>query len=230
MRFYQLILGLTLLGSAAQAQLPTINPFVLSTDARTPVALFDIKTPGTFYYDGAWNAGHIYLSSGDSLAGYYIRYDLIKNHLEVLWGSRKVGIYGTNIASFYWFSPARQQLQKFISKREFTFQNPENVAGFLEILADGEVRLLKSKTIIPRYQGTSPSLVPDDGSSDLNSIKDYFLVRGDDVFKVSGRKKLMEFLSSEKAETFMKTQKLNLNSEEDLIKVIEYYNDNCADT
>ena len=165
MRLYLTMLALLVFATTSLAQIPTINPYVLETDDRTPIAIFDIKTPGTYYYDGGWNAGHIHLNNGDSLVGYNMRYDLIKNHLEVLWGTRKIGIYGTNIDSFDWFSATRQQMQKFISKQQYLFPNPENVAGFLELLADGEVRLLKSKTIIPRYQGNSPSLVPDNDES-----------------------------------------------------------------
>ncbi len=214
-----------------QAQLPTINPFLLDSDAKTDIAIFDVKTPGTYYYDGNWNTGHIHLKGGDSLVGYYIRYDLVRNQIEFIWGTRKVGIYGTNIDSFLWYSPIHQQEQLFISKNQFTFSKPENVAGFLEVLVDGEVRLLKSKTIIARYQATSPSLIPDDQSADNNNfIDDYYLVKGENVFKVSRRKKILEYLSSEKVSDYLKTEKLNVSSEEDLIKIIQYYNQHCIDS
>jgi hypothetical protein len=171
--------------------------------------------------------GHIQLKSGDSLVGYYIRYDLIRNHLELLWDERKVGIYGTNIAGFSWFEPGSRQVKTFVSRSEFELPEKSETASFLEILEDGSVKLMKSKTVISRYQATSPSLVQDAYSSDVNTLSNYFLAKGDAVFEVSGRKKTLSFLASEKLEGYIKENNLSFRTEEDLERIIKFYNSDC---
>ena len=228
--YWLLCIILSIRGFPSFAQLPTINPYITAGDQTTSVSVFDIRQPGTYYYDTKWNTGHIYLNSGDSLVGYYVRYDLIRNHLEVLWDDRKVGIYGTNISGFSWFDPTVQDVRSFVSKLQFQFSDDTEVATFLEILQDGEVTLLKSKTVISRYQATSPSVVQDNYSSETNILSDYFLARGKEVFHVSGRKKTLTFLSSDKLEEYVREENLNFRIEDQLIQIIAYYNASCIAT
>lgn len=209
----------------SQSQIPTYNPFFFGdkqVEANVPTV--DLTAIGRYHFDQNWNAGNIHLNNGDSLIAYYMRYDLVKNQLEVILGNSIKAINGSFIKSFEWFSVDRLRPEKFISKHNIQFERSSDVTGFLQLLEDGVVRLLKCKRMIAPKAATSPTLV-NNTDSDIQAIEEFFLVKDGKAFEVSGGKKRnLEMFNSKTLAKFVKQSNLRFNNESDLRKIVEYYN------
>ncbi len=191
---------------------------------------YQLQTLGKMHYDKTWNAGNIYLKNGDSLLAYYIRYDIIKNSLEVIINRGFYTIPKAQIKSFEWFSGSRLSTERFISTDEFDFENQENFIAFAEVLENGPVKLLKIKEIIYREQATS-TLVPENAEgSDILILEKYFLIKDDLIHEIaSGKKRNLDFLDSNALASHVKDAHLNFSVEGDLKSIVRYYNNNCVD-
>ena len=207
------------------AQVPQTNPFFL-IDHKQSVArvnAMQIKSIGRYHYDARWNAGNIYLQNGDTLRMYYMRYDIVRNHLEVIIDKQMKSIHGSLIASFEWFDAEKLKEIQFVNSKAFHFDHDE-VHGFLELLVDGEMRLLKHKKTVALGKATSPTLVNDTGSS-IRTFESYYLCNGRSTHKISnGRKKNLEFFSSAELEKHVAKSKLKFGNENDLKKIVAFYN------
>ncbi len=181
------------------------------------------------HYDPTWNAGNIYLTNGDSLIAYYLRYDIVKNSLEVIINRKFHTIHNSQIQSFEWFSGNRLSRERFFRRDAFEFKSPENYIDFVEILEDGSVRLLKIKEIIYREHASS-TLVPENAEgSDILILEKYFLVKDDQIHELAtGKKRNLDFLDSEQLEAYVKDARLNFSVEGDLKSIVRYYNANCV--
>ncbi|MCA6073461.1 hypothetical protein [Fulvivirga sedimenti] len=216
---------------AVNGQISTYNPFFFSNDSNvTKTTPYELLALGKMHYDPTWNAGNIYLTNGDSLIAYYLRYDIIKNSLEVIINRKFYTIHNSQISSFEWFSGNRLSIEKFIRRDVFEFENAENYIGFAEVLEDGEVRLLKIKEIIYREHASS-TLVPENAEgSDILILEKYFLVKDNHIHELAtGKKRNLEFLNSEELETHVKEARLSFSVEGDLKSIVRYYNSHCID-
>ncbi|MEP0984103.1 hypothetical protein [Ekhidna sp.] len=216
--------------NTCQSQIPTYNPFFFGDKhVETKVPTVDLTAIGRYHFDQSWNAGNIHLKNGDSLIAYYMRYDLIRNQLEVILGNNIKAINGSFIESFEWFSVDRLRPEVFISKQSIQFENSGDVTGFLQLLEEGVVRLLKCKRMIAPKAATSPTLV-NDTDSDIQAIEEFFLVLDGKAIEISGgKKKNLEIFNSKPLTKFVKQSNLRFNNESDLKKIVEYYNSGQMD-
>lgn len=212
----------SLLGSA---QIKSVNPFFDSGDSKTSeVPLINLVKIGDYHLDEVWNAGNIYLNNGDSLFGYYLRYDIVKNIVEIIVNKEIKAIHGNLIQKFEWFSVSRLRIERFISKKNLAFDNPNQITGFVEILVDGRVQLLKMKKFFAPQEATSPTLI-NDTDQKIQFAESYFIGMNNKVYDIVGsKKKNLELFSSKSMNEFVREKNLRFNSEMDLMKIIEYYN------
>lgn len=210
--------------NALSAQVAAHNPFFhgdQQTARVTPVVLTDI---GKYHYDEKWNAGNIYLKNGDTLTGYYMRYDLMRNHVEVIIDKLIQSIHGNLVEKFEWFDVERLRETRFISSESFAFDE-DKPSGFLEVLEEGDVILLKHRKLIHLKDASSPTLVNDTNSDNTQLFDTYFLARGAKTIKISNRKKEnLQFFQSETLEDYLGKTRLRFGKEKDLKKIVKYYN------
>ncbi|MEO9871624.1 hypothetical protein [Ekhidna sp.] len=206
-------------------QIPTLNPFFFGKNSLvTNVVPSHLTSIGQFYADEEWNAGNIFLKNGDSLVAYYMRYDLVRNHLEVIIDTKIVALNGSFIDQFEWFSVQRLKPERFINKDHFHFTESEEIYGFSELLEDGEIKLLKSKVVFAPQRATSPTLV---NSTDekIQVIEKFFIEKEDVIYEVSGsKKKNLEILNSKELKEYIKGSNLHFTNENDLRRIIKFVN------
>ncbi|MEP1035076.1 hypothetical protein [Ekhidna sp.] len=209
-----------------QAQAPTFNPFFFGNKPEeSKVFTVSLTSIGRYHFDEKWNAGNIYLNNGDSLVAYYMRYDLIRNQLEVIFDNDIKAINGSFIKRFEWFSVERLRPEKFVLRNDFKFDPGKEVTGFLQLLEDGNTKLLKCKRMYAPREATSPTLV-NDTDTDIQSIEEYYLVRGGNAVELSGgKRKSLKIFDSKELTRYINDSNLKFNNESDLKEIVKYYNE-----
>lgn len=212
--------------SKVYSQVPTLNPFFFGKNSQeTNVTPTNLTSIGKYYADLNWNAGNVYLQNGDSLIAYYMRYDLVRNHLEVIVDTKIKAINGSFIDHFEWFSISRLRPEKYINKQMTSLRKVNDISGFPELLEDGLVKLYKCKLVFAPRQATSPTLV-NDTDNDIQVLEKYYLEKSDELFEVVNSKgKNLDFLNISSLDDFVKDQNLKFNSENDLRKIIQFANE-----
>lgn len=205
------------------SQIPKFNPFFFQDSlSQSNVSTLQITAIGQYHYDKKWNAGNIYLESGDSLIAYYMRYDIMRNHLEVILDTKIMAINGSLIEAFEWFSAERLKQEKFVTCNSYDKNNGVN--GFFEVLVKGEIQLLKHKRIIELREGTSPTLV-NNTDSDVQAYETYFFTKGKKTYQIEGGKRRnLVFFNSDLLADYVADNRLRFSNENDLKKIVGYYN------
>ncbi len=207
------------------SQIPTLNPFFFGyNDKESKVTPSNLTSIGKYYADNNWNAGNLFLKNGDSLVAYYMRYDLVRNHVEIIIDTKIKAINGSFIDSLEWFSIGRLRPEKYVNKKITTLRNEADISGFTEILCDGNIKLYKCKMVFAPRQATSPTLV-NDTDSEVQVLEKYYYVKDGELFEIGNSKKRnLNFLDVNGLEGFVKQENLKFSNERDLIEIAEFVN------
>ncbi|MEJ2005317.1 MAG: hypothetical protein P8X57_10215 [Cyclobacteriaceae bacterium] len=212
---------------AVAAQTAAYNPYFFDqSDEKAVVSPFLIQKLGTMHVDDTWNAGKIRLQNGDSLIGYYIRYDMISNGLEIIIDRKFHSIGNAQLDAFEWFSGESLSIRTFVRRDKYNLPADEYAVGFVELLVDGKLSLIKTTAIVPRLASTSPSLIPENAKgSDMLIIEKYFYVKDGVPFEVSSRRNPnLEFINHKEVDKYVRKNRNNFNTEEDMESVARHYN------
>lgn len=211
-----------------EAQVPKYNPlFFKETPDSVRIAVYRLSELGAHHYDETWNAGNIYLTNGDSLLGYYIRYDIVRNSLEIILDKAFQSLNKSQIARFEWFSADRLKVEHFTSREILGFESEKMLTYFPEILEQGTVMLLKMKELISRRSANSPLLINNDTENVV--VKDQlYYYRNGEITEVSGsRNRNFDFFACPRIESFVRDNNLNFSNEGDVKRAVRFYNTEC---
>ncbi len=227
----QIILLVLLSGSffTISAQVPKYNPYFVgeSTDS-VDVNIFRLNELGSQYYDEVWNAGNIYLVSGDTLRGYYMRYDILRNSLEIIVDKAFQSVNKSQVAGFDWFSAERLKVERFTNRNLLDFETDKLLTFFPEIIEEGPVTLLKVKELVSRRNANSPLLINNETEKVVVMDKLYYY-RDNDLQEVHGsRGRNLDYFDSEKLEAYVKEQNFNFSNEGDVKRAVDYFNTECT--
>ncbi|WP_462251383.1 hypothetical protein [Ekhidna sp.] len=207
------------------AQIPTLNPFFFGDSSKeSKVTPSNLTSIGKYYSDTNWNAGNLFLNNGDSLVAYYMRYDLVRNHVEIIIDTKIKAINGSFIDSLEWFSIGRLRPEKYLNKKITSLRNEADISGFTEILCDGKIKLYKCKMVFAPRQATSPTLV-NDTDSEVQVLEKYYYEKSGELFEIANSKKRnLNFLDTKGLDGFIKQENLKFSNERDLIEIAEFVN------
>jgi hypothetical protein len=177
------------------------DPFLYPQWRLTTIVLYEVENP---------------------VSGYYTRYNLHFDELDFKTRMDVRAIDGSRIKSFE-FKDSVSNV--FLNASEFTLADVP-LKGFVEVLVDGPVRLVKRRYVLVKDPDYNPAL--NSGSRDVKIIKQselYYLKDGQ-LFEVKGKKKLLAFFGdkSPEMEKFMKVNALFPNDEKSLIRIFTHYN------
>ncbi|MFY7911516.1 MAG: hypothetical protein ACOVO2_18290 [Emticicia sp.] len=201
---------------------------------------FDTRTTevlGTYYLDPNWSVATVRfyprtLSTPtgtvklDSLTDVQIKIVLYGNEVEFNTPEGVKIISGSLIKSFTLQQP-NQEYHHFISTSEFVDNFDKIKPSFLEVLADGKLKLLEyTKVTIQK-----PDYVEafNTGSKDIkiNKEKQLFVNQGNEIIKLRINRKSILALMADKQneiEAFVKQNNLFVKDRQDLIKIFKFYN------
>ena len=187
------------------------------------------KVIGDTYLHREWKRSAILLYAGEKLIeGFPVRYDIRTDELEVKTSGGIKALEGRNVRSFTWIDSLRTEPYFFINAKEFKNEGVQ-MAGFMEVLVDGKLPLLKKINISIKKADYNVALSV--GSRDDKILKQpaYFVFseKVGELKEIPGsKKKLMPVFQTkaEEMEKYIGANDLSVKKEEDLIKIITHYN------
>jgi len=196
----------------------------------------DPNIVGQFYLDSTWHEGNVKFTSvipqfggwsTDTLNAILIRYNVLNDQLEVLADKSKNDIrviQGNHLKNFT-LKSSENKLTKFDNAS--TFKAEKKLSGFFETLVNGRlslIKLYKAKTIKPTY---NPGFGTGEKNTIVSIVNDYYVVSNGQPEKINPGKKAFVSLMKDKesdVENFIKTNNLSFKSEDDMVRLFEFYN------
>ncbi|HMR57118.1 MAG TPA: hypothetical protein PLM56_08595 [Cyclobacteriaceae bacterium] len=180
---------------------------------------------GNVYADKKWNKTTILLNESDNLLeGYWLKYNLQEQTVEVKTSTGVKIIDGARIRSMVWIDSLTKETHYFISSTPYTYQGTK-LTGLLEVLVDGTTPLFKYyriSIIKPTYNVAMGS-----GSKDIKILinETYFGKKGDELIQIKSGKdlSLIPEITNE-VDNHIKANKLSPKKEPDLIRIFEFMN------
>lgn len=186
------------------------------------------KVVGDTYFSTQWKTSTILLYKDEKMIeGFLIRFDIRANEIEVKTQSGIKVVGGDKVKSFIWIDSASRLPTYFVNAKDFKDKDHAKLSGFLQVIVDGPLPLLKQTTV---YIKKADYSVPFDvGSRDDKILKKtvlYFAKDGQVMELPSSKKKLLP-LFGDKADVigkFIQDQDLTTSREADLTTIFNHYN------
>ncbi len=178
---------------------------------------------GSIYLDDNWLMSNVYFKNGLKQLEIPVKYDL-KNQVLKLKYKSKVNIFGEDKVERFEIHRVGEDVEYYVNASEF---QGHHTYGFFQIALKDHISLFilaKLNFIKPNYVATH-----DVGEKEGKYVteKEIYLARGETVTRLASKK--VDFLQffeehNESIHQFIKTNKLKFKREEDLLKIIKYYN------
>ena len=177
---------------------------------------------GSPYLYENWIKGSVKLTNGLAYSNLSLKYDQVADELIFLNETSKPQIFQHPVHEFTILNNQNREI-KF--RNGFTPVEDGSAMSFYEVLADGNTQLLKrtSKSIVEELASGSNILK-------VQKIKEntkYYIATADKLIRIKkDQKSILSALSGKSTELskFIKDNKLNLKADDNLAKVIAYYN------
>ena len=183
---------------------------------------------GDAYLNPDWRPANILLFTKETLLeGYPIRYDLLKNELEVKASNGIKVLEGRRVKSFVWKDSLSWTNEFFINASLYKDEDNTPMTGFFKVLADGRSPLMsKPKAYIKE---ADYNVQFDVGTRDDKIIKKEILYYAKDGVAYElpkSRKKILAIFgeNSDKIAEYVKVNELDHSNRTDIIRVFTYYN------
>jgi hypothetical protein len=177
-------------------------------------------TEGSEYLEENFVNGEILTSQSDHFTDIPMRYNAFKDEIEVKLHDSI--IYGLT-------DPSRiQQIllrNKVLIHKDFYSESGKN-SGYLFVLYQGNSSLCCRNTKIFKERIPSNGITPETPARIIDRPKEYYIQIKNELPRIfSSKKDLLQLLGSHstEVENFLKKEKVKLNRDEDLIKVLTYY-------
>jgi hypothetical protein len=178
---------------------------------------------GEPYYSSDWRLTSVEIYDVKEIVnGNYTRYNIYSNELEFRTPAGIKAIGGPRVKNFTFRDTASI---RFTNAAEFKLDGVP-LSGFFEVLVDGPAPLFRKYYIIVKPPDYHPALNAGSRDTKLTTHSDLFCGKGEEVFPVKGKKKLMTYFGdkADQVEKFIKDQSVHLGDEAGLKKVFTYYN------
>jgi hypothetical protein len=221
----------------AQTTIPpnlrSVNTLEDLSTLTTSEVLFGIPLPpkelvGDSYLNQNWKTANVLLYAKETLLkSYQVRYDLLRDEMEIKSLTTVKVIEGSKIKSFVWLDSIFQSPVYFINSSEFKTEGKAKLAGFFTVLSDGKLPLFR-KTEARIVKATyNPQF--NTGTRDDKVIKKNFLYYADEnlvVHEVPSKLKKLLPIFGDKQEVvgqFISSGKIDTSTEAGIQQVFDYY-------
>lgn len=202
----------------AQREVATQN-FANTTDGSpVPIMKYENVTGSPYLIDD-WSTALVKLQSGQTYKDVKVKYDQVSDELRFLSNGKEL-IFINPVAEFKIITSKNDPVKDLYFKRGFA---PDPKA-FYQVLAQGKTTLIKKnrKVIVDKTPYNSATAV-----KVFEPQVRYYIYKDNNSLSVKANKKsILSALSDKKdtLEAFISKEKLDLNSNDDLSKLLNYYN------
>ena len=232
---YGLIILLLVITSAAFAQV--MSPDRNMTDDRGGAGRYytemkpKLSNPysKSYYYDQDWITGSIYVKGEAVVEDKPLKYEIVRQWVEVKDGDQVLVLTARKISGFEWYSSENTGSSKFIRATDFKMADGDLVPlGFLELLVDGDVKLLMHRSVQIYTANSAVSVSGSHRAHDIFYIDNYFLAKEGKLYPIRKRKRKDIYLFDKKPNEIMSYSRkrgLIFNRKKDLILIVSHYNE-----
>lgn len=210
----------------------TIDRLTFNAGVQPGEFLYGIPMPpgetiGDYYLSTHWQKSNLLLfEEAKVIEGYPVKYNIRTDELEIKTSGGIKVISGTKVKSFVVADPNRPSPVFYVNVQNFNAA-AIGLSGFFEVVADGQVPLLKHISIETKKPDYSEAL--NVGSRDEKILKKttFYQAVDNKLQKVSkNRKKFIDQFPDKREQVgkFISGNALSLSDEEHLIRIYEYYN------
>jgi hypothetical protein len=194
--------------------------------------LFELKPKITnpysqFYYIvDKYHPGNILLFDSTKVTNVPMRYDIMRNRMEILFKDETKVLYARKIISFDWFNADLARNSVFVNCREYALTELD-LKGFFEVLVDGPNTLLSHSSLKIFTTTSSISVSGSHRTSNIFKNENFYLKIDDGVIPLpKKRKQILALMPDHKDDIikFARRKGLLFNRKKDLIAIFEYYN------
>ncbi len=153
------------------------------------------------------------------------RYDVLNNELEIKTTAGVMVLPTKLVADFAVYKNQRDSIC-FVNSAAYKFEEAP-FEGFLQLVCDGEIQLLKltrAEIVKPSY---NPSLeVGDRDAYIVKKVTLYYSLTDKKISKIKGKSEMLSLFGERKEllKSFMTSNRLGFKNEDDLIKIFSLYN------
>lgn len=181
------------------------------------------------YLDPSWKISSVALYDFDNLMeGYPTRYDLKANALEFYIKTEVKVLDARRVKTMVWVDSLTNIPHSFINGKEYKV-NDVPLTSLLEVLTEGKMTLYKEYRYWIKKPDFNPAL--NVGSVDERIYKEfaYYYAFGTEkvLVRVPDKKKAFPAIFGDRSEairTYLKSQGLSIEKDDDLVRVFDYYN------
>ena len=183
---------------------------------------------GDAYLNPHWQSANILLFTRETLLeGYPVRYDLLKDELEVKAKDGIKVLEGKRVKTFVWMDSVTRQPEYFINASQYTNSENSKMTGFFEVLVDGKFPLLSRPTATIREADYNVQF--NVGSRDDKIIKKetLYYTKNNIVYELpKARKKFVAVFPDERdnVEAFIRTNYLDVSDKGHVKRIFMHYN------
>jgi hypothetical protein len=187
-----------------------------------------VETLGSFYYNEKYfKRGFILVEGVEKPVGEYkMRYNLNTNELEVVLKEGLRSISNSKIVSFYWSDSVSNKQTTFVKALNYQYDGSK-IEGFLEVIQEGKLTLLKRKKIRLQKSNFNPLLVEESSNDQIFQDEEFFLLKDNKLIKFEKKNSntVTAFLGNEdRVLNYLKNNKTIYKKESELKLFVLYYN------
>ncbi|MEM1405725.1 MAG: hypothetical protein AAGG59_03040 [Bacteroidota bacterium] len=185
------------------------------------------STVGSTYIHEDWRSGELTLKNGTKISGYNLRYDLESDGLEIRYEEEiKICPY-VMIDEFTISNPESNLDMEFVNTKKLNLVSSDGLSNIVQVLSKNEeTLLLKSYNISVKESTYVPALDMGDNENKIQVKSKYYFVVKNEVNLLDKRlKKNKDLFASRYSdiEEFVKSKKLKLNNDSDVVMLFSYY-------
>jgi hypothetical protein len=183
---------------------------------------------GDTYLFTDWRQSNVMLYDSDKLIeNHVIRYDMKDDNIEFKFGNDIRVLKGSRVKSFVCIDSVSKTPTYFMNGKDFVNKDNTPFDGFMQVLSDGSMPLLKRYEIYIKQPDFNLAL--NVGSIDYKIIKRlqyYYMLDGKLHLLPSGKGAILKVFGEDKEQVkkFMKLNNVQVSEEHHLSAVFDYYN------
>jgi len=183
---------------------------------------------GDSYFNKDWKKASVALYENENLiTGYWVRFELLKNELEIKTKTGVKVLEGDRIKGFVLTDSVNEKPTYFINAKDYKLDQRITIIGFLEVLVEGKYILVKKNEASIRKSDYNMKLDVGNRNDEIIRSSSLFYLQGSDLKKAPNTKSSVVELFADKSndiQKYIKVNKLNLKLQDHLEALFKYYN------
>lgn len=215
--------GCMTIAASAQTDMGNAGNFNYSKGQDVYNQKFSKSGSGSQFFVNDWLPGELYLQDGKVLKEKSVRLDLLNNAIFYLDDAGNEMACISKLKGINLVDSPHLSVYKFVHYSEMPKSDREENKGWYQLVLSGNMSLFKKEIKSLTDPGTQRSTLTELSVATEN---EYYVSLNDRLYNITKLKNFTDFISekSDKTSAFMKENKIKGRSEEEYVKLVQYFN------